>query len=112
MWDLRWRSGKENHPSRRYCPKKAEKNALTCLKVSPLQAHMHVHLTGKSGKHSFQTFAFKASVELPGLSFAHLKEDVLVQRFFSSFQAFNKNFKHLNVCKWNVESFNQMPKSH
>jgi len=28
-----------------------------------------------------QTFAFE-SVDLPGLSFAHLKEDVLVQRFF------------------------------
>ena len=45
---------------------------------------MHVHLTGKSGKHSFQTFAFKASVDLPGLSFAHLKEDVLVKRFFQA----------------------------
>ena len=39
-------------------------------------------LDWKRGKHSFQTFAFKASVDLPGLSFTHLKENVLVQRFF------------------------------
>ena len=41
-------------------------------------------LDWKRGKHSFQTFAFKASVDLPGLSFTHLKENVLVQRFFQA----------------------------
>ena len=41
-------------------------------------------LDWKRGKHSFQTFAFKPSVDLPGLSFTHLKEDVLVQLFFQT----------------------------
>ena len=31
--------------------------------------------------------------------------------FFSSFQALNKNFKHLNVCKWNVQTFNPAKES-
>ena len=45
------------------------------------------------------------------VSFTHLKEDILVHRFFSSFQALNKNFKHLNVCKLNVQTFNPAKES-
>ena len=111
MWDLRWRSGKEIiHPD--VTALKSSKKRLNLSESKPSTSTYACALDWKEWEALFPNICFQSICGFAWFEFCSPEGGCLSETVFSSFQNFNKNFKHLNVCKWNVESFNQMPKSH